>query len=180
MSGSRVKAAAIEAVQLVPILVFAARFVVTGELDLAAAHAQFLVATAIAVPLKIALVATRQPLNPILLGVDAWLVMGTVGFELGVQPVAVAFDLFGPASLFFAIALIGVLLAPLPAGFIGGAPPTNPAAHRRASLVLTGLAVLALAWSVWLRDDIRLGGGVPFIALNVARRVMMRRLSRRS
>jgi hypothetical protein len=48
----------------------------------------------------------------------------------------------------------------------------------RASSGLLALAGVALAWSWVLRSNIRLDGGLPFIVLNVARRVIIARALR--
>jgi hypothetical protein len=42
-------------------------------------------------------------------------------------------------------------------------------------LRLLGLTLVIVAWAWFFRHDIRVGGGLPFIVLNVARRVMGRR-----
>jgi hypothetical protein len=62
-------------------------------------------------------------------------------------------------------------------GFIGARHP-DAGWVRRSSLILLALAFVALGCSWALRHDIRLGGGLPFIALNVARRAIVRRRTR--
>lgn len=168
---------AAELLQLLPILVFAARFVVAGELDLAEAHGQFLAAAALAVPLKLGLIAARWPLNPILLGVDLWLVLGVVAFELPLPSLGAAYDALGPCSLFLAIAAVGLFGLPTRTGLLGPPVPEDVQATRRARLLLLLLGLGALLWSWYFRDDIRIGGGLPFIALNISRRALKRRLA---
>ncbi|HEX6764015.1 MAG TPA: hypothetical protein VF103_01030 [Polyangiaceae bacterium] len=46
---------------------------------------------------------------------------------------------------------------------------------RRASMALLAVTGLVAAWAFWFRANVRLGGGLPFIVLNVTRRVMIRR-----
>ena len=46
---------------------------------------------------------------------------------------------------------------------------------RRASAALLALTALAGAWAFWFRTDVRVGGGLPFIVVNVVRRIMIRR-----
>jgi hypothetical protein len=77
--------------------------------------------------------------------------------------------------LFVVIGVVGLVATfTSKAGFIG-CRSSDVAWVRRTSFVLLALAVAAAAWAFRFRADIRLGGGLPFIVLNVARRVLIRR-----
>ena len=66
-------------------------------------------------------------------------------------------------------------------GFLLGALLTIPISAvivlRKHLLKLLGLTVVILCWAWMFRHDIRLGGGLPFIVLNLGRRVLGRRAS---
>jgi hypothetical protein len=66
-----------------------------------------------------------------------------------------------------------------PQGFIGYRDQDRPRVVRT-SLGLLALAGCATVWSWAFRHDIRIGGGLPFIVLNVARRVIILRASKRA
>lgn len=164
-----------ELVQLVPAIVLASSFIVGGQVDLARAAPLFAVAAALTVPISGWVVARGHVLNPILLGTALWLWVGAVAFHAPLPAIAAtvadtqAFGLFVGA---FAVGLVATAL--LPTGYIG-ARHGDARWVRRASLGLLGLTVGILAWSWLFRHDVRLGGGLPFIVLNVARRVTIAR-----
>jgi len=168
---SRARNVALEAVQFVPLLSFAAPFVLAGEVDLSAAGGSFVIGAMLAVAVSGALHWRGVAQNPILLGVNAWLLVGAVAFA-AVQPLADWIAEVQAASMFVGILGVGVAMAALaPGGFMG-----DPRAPRRLSWVLVVLAAACLGWS-FVYPDIRVGGALPFIALNVIRRVMLRRLA---
>lgn len=164
-----------EAIQLIPILTLAFPFIVTGEVDLSAATSGFVVASALAVLCSIKVRLHRHPLNPILLGTNLWLALGALAFGLDVDSLRAWFGETQAFGLFAAVLGVGIVTLRTPTGFVGGRSPDRPAVQR-ASVILLGLAVLAVLWAWIFRDDIRVGGGLPFIALNVARRVLLRRM----
>ena len=169
----------LELVQLVPVVTLALPFIVTGKTDLSHAGTSLLVAASLTVPVTGLVVWRKGILNPILIGTALWLWVGAVAFQ---WPVASLVAFLGEAQgfgLFLGVAVVGVAATFVsPEGFIGARHP-DAGWVRRSSLILLGLALVALACSWALRHDIRLGGGLPFIALNVARRVIVRRGSRR-
>jgi hypothetical protein len=165
-----------EAVQLVPVLVLAFPIVSSGQVHLPSLGTAFTVAAALALPVGVAVTRAGHTLNPIVLGTYLWLVLGAVGFGLGVPPLAdllAAWQGFALFAVVFAV-LLGALTRPT--GAIGARG--EPATIRRVSLGLLGLSLLAVGWAWVFRDDVRLGGGLPFIVLNVARRVAIARGSR--
>jgi hypothetical protein len=161
-----------ELLQLVPIICLALPFIVKGEVNLGQAGTGFLVATSLAIPISIFVVLRGYLLNPILIGTHLWLALGAVafGFEIpGLVRWLAETQAFG---LFLAATVVGAAMTLFHRyGFV--ATRSEDAAWvRRASLVLLGLSVVVLGWAWLFRHDVRLGGGLPFIVLNVVRRVL--------
>ena len=121
---------------------------------------------------------SRALLNPILVGANLWLWLGALAFALEVQPLVAwlaetqAFGLFVGA---LAVGLVTTFRSP--SGYVA-CPSADPGWTRRASYLLLALTAAVVVWSWLFRHDVRLGGGLPFIVLNVARRVMGRRAPR--
>lgn len=158
-----------------PIIVFAVRFIVAGEVDLALAGGQLLVAAVLAVVLKAVLVWRRAVLNPLLLGVDLWLVVGAIGFNVPVPPIMDRMVVLGATSLFIAMGAVAAVMSFASRGGALGPDDLDRVFVQRASGVVVGLCVVAVWWSLWWSGDLRVGGGIPFIVVNVARRLLMRR-----
>lgn len=172
MSGVAPAAAWLELVQLVPIVTLALPFMVAGRIDLASTGSRMLVAALLTLPISGLVLWKKGILNPILLGTGLWLWVSAVTFLLPATGLLAWLAEAQAAGLFTGVVAVGVATTLFsPQGFIGVRHP-DPSAVRRASLILLGLALLALGCSWLLRDDIRAGGGLPFIALNVARRVL--------
>ncbi|HEY6728350.1 MAG TPA: hypothetical protein VI197_30275 [Polyangiaceae bacterium] len=167
-----------ELLQLVPVVTLAFPFIVHGSVDLSRAASGFLVGAALAVPIGLVVRRARQPLNPILVGTALWLWVGALGFNLPLPGLAAwltstqAFGLFVAAFGAGAVATLSSSLGFLACRGVEGA------LARRYSFVLLALSSAAMVWSWIFRHDVRLGGGLPFIALNVARRVLCRHASR--
>lgn len=164
-----------ELVQLVPVVTLASSFLVSGEVDLSRAGPLFAVAALLAVPVHGVVAWRGHANNPILLGAALWLWVGAVGFALGVGPLTAALAEARGAALFSAALVVGIpLAAASPRGYIG-ARSDDAAWVRRASLSLLALTAAALLWSWMFRADLRLGSGLPFIVLNLARRAAIAR-----
>jgi len=162
-----------ELVQLLPVVSLALPFVVSGSVDLRRATQGFLWAALLSLPIMGVLLGKRYLLNPILVGTNLWLWLGAAAFNLKWGLLSAWLSELQAAGLFAAVLLVGLLaIFIVPAGFIGS-PSPNRSWVRRASWLLLALTVLAFAWAYTLRDNIRLGGGLPFIVLNVVRRVLM-------
>jgi len=171
---SRAKAALIEVAQFIPIISFALPFIVAGEVDLSTAGTSFYVAAAVAVAVIGGLTAKGVQQNPILVGSGVWLILGALGFA-AVYPLEALISQTQAASLFAVILAVGVgFTATARGGFIG-MPEAEPAIVRMGSIIMIVLAAAALGWA-FVAQDIRLGGGLPFILLNVIRRVLSRQL----
>jgi hypothetical protein len=164
-----------ELIQLVPVVSLALPFIIAGRVDLSQAGWGFLVGALLTIPISAAVVVKGKLLNPILVGTGLWLGLGAIAFQIPVAPLAdwlVQTQAFG---LFFAALLVGVVATLFfPQGYIA-CSSTDLRWIRRASLGLLAFTVVAVAWSWVFRANVRLGGGLPFIALNVTRRIIARR-----
>ncbi len=176
---SRARAITAEVIQFAPILTLASSFVVSGAVDLERAATLFVVAAVEAVAVTVAVLALRGRLNPVLLGTNLWLILGAVGFGLPVGPLAELLGRFQAAGLFACALLVGVALTGAsPTGYVGVELSSRRAVLAGSAIMLL-LTAAALAWSLVFVDNVRLGGGLPFILLNVSRRVLGRQLVRR-
>ena len=175
LSRSVSNAAWAEVIQLLPIISLALPFIVTGSVDVSQAGWGFVLGAALTIPITTIVLIRGQLLNPILAGTALWLWLGAVAFQLDVEGLRswlISTQAFG---LFVASLLVGVVMTfTARHGFIACLGSSTDWT-RRASLQLLAVNVAIVAWAWWFHEDIRLGGGLPFIALNVTRRVMMRR-----
>jgi len=163
----------LELVQLVPVVSLALPFIVTGDVDLSRAGTGLLVAALLTLPVTGLVRWKRGVQNPILVGTALWLWVGAAAFNLpleGLKALLIEAQGFG---LFVGVVVVGAVATfASPTGLVGCRHP-DPGFVRRSSLVLLALAAVALGWSWLFRHNIRLGGGLPFIVLNVVRRVMV-------
>ena len=165
----------LELVQLVPVVSFALPFIVQGDVELARAAPGFLIGAGLFVLVSSLVLYLKAVLNPILVGTGSWLVLGALAFNVPIESLAASLSATRAFTLFVAIGVVGLIATfTSKAGFIG-CRSDDEAWVRRTSFVLLALAVAAAAWAFRFRADIRLGGGLPFIVLNVARRVVIRR-----
>jgi hypothetical protein len=164
-----------ELVQLVPVISLAFPFIAAGRVDLAQAGWGFLLGALLTVPVSALVLARGKLLNPILMGTALWLWLGAIAFQVPVPPLAgwlVRTQAFG---LFVAAFLVGLIATFwFPQGYIARAS-SDPHWIRRASLGLLAFTGAVVVWAWLWRGNIRLGGGLPFIALNVTRRIVARR-----
>ena len=165
----------VEVVQFIPVLTLAAGFVISGEIDLAVAGPRFAAAAVLAVLIVGALAAKKVQQNAFLVGADLWLLVGAVAFNVPVEPLKALLVQIGGGGLFLGalVAGIGYTLA-RPEGYLG----VDCKQTRALSAVLVVLTALAAAWAMSRPEDIRLGAALPFIGINVLRRVMGRVASR--
>lgn len=167
-----------ELVQLVPVVSLALPFILAGKVDLAQAGVGLVVGAMLTLPVTGLVLWKNGVLNPILLGTALWLWAGAGAFSLPVPPLRDALVAAQGFGLFVGVLAVAVpALAFSPEGFIGCRSP-DARFVQRASLALFALALVVLGWSWAFRADIRLGGGLPFIVLNVARRAIIRRAPR--
>lgn len=164
-----------ELVQLIPVISLAFPFIVAGKVDLGRAGVGFLIGALLTLPISAAVVLRKHLLNPILVGTGLWLWLGCAAFYLPAPALQAwlvdtqAFGLFAAALL---AALATMVLSPW--GYIAYRS-ADPRWNRKASLVLLAFTLVVVGWAWLFRHDIRVGGGLPFIVLNVTRRVMARK-----
>lgn len=163
-----------ELIQLVPVISLAFPFILAGQVDLGRAGPAFLLAAVLAIVVSAVVVLRKHLLNPILVGTGAWLWAGALAHYLPIPALwswLVATQAFG---LFAAALLAGAITTLVsPWGYLAYRSE-SPSWNRKASLALLALTALAVAWAWSFRQDIRLGGGLPFIVLNVVRRLLGR------
>ena len=144
-------------------------------MDLAAAGSMFWIAAALTVPVALLVRIRGHRANPILIGTGLWLWIGAVAFWVPIEALTALYARIQAAGLFICALGVGIVATlASDAGYIG-CPHPDRAWVRRTSLALLGLTVGVVAWSLWMRHDVRLGGGLPFIVLNVARRIAIAR-----
>lgn len=164
-----------ELIQLIPIVSLALPFIVSGKVELSRAGSGLVVGALLTIPVCAVVLLKKASLNPILLGTGLWLWAGATAFGVPLPEVRAALVEAQAFGLFAFVVATGLgTLGFSPEGFIGCRHP-DPRFVRQASLGLLALALLALAWSWFFRHDIRVGGGLPFIVLNVARRAVILR-----
>jgi len=164
-----------EIVQLVPIISLALPFIAAGKVDLGRAGLGFVIGALLTIPIATLVVLRKHLLNPILVGAGLWLWLGAIAFTVPVAPILewlVQTQAFG----LFVAALVTGLAATLvlPQGYVA-CQSNDPRWIKKASFGLLGLTMVVLCWAWLFRHDVRLGGGLPFIVLNVGRRVLCRR-----
>lgn len=168
-----------ELIQLIPIVSLALPFILSGKVDLSRAGTGLVVGALLTLPISAAVLAKKASLNPILVGTGLWLWAGAVAFAVPLPALRAALVEAQGFGLFACVVLTGIVtLALSPQGFIGCQHP-DAGFVRKASLALLALALVALGWSWLFRHDIRAGGGLPFIVLNVVRRVVILRAPER-
>ncbi|MBN1757549.1 MAG: hypothetical protein JW863_04490 [Chitinispirillaceae bacterium] len=169
------KAFLFEVVQFIPVITLASSFIVTGGVDLSRAATLFVLSGIGAFVITAALIIGKVPLNPVLLGTKIWLCAGALSFGVPVTALAGVLAKAQAAGLFACVLGVSVPLTIFsPTGFIGMSYP-EPKTVRKLSLLLMVAAAIVFVWSIIMVDNIRLGGGLPFILLNVTRRMIMRR-----
>jgi hypothetical protein len=164
-----------EVVQFIPVLTLAAGFVIAGEIDLSVAAARFTVAAILALIIVGGLAWRQVRQNPFLVGADLWLIVGAVSFNLPIEPIKAAMVQAGGGGIFLGALAVGLLYTlARPEGYLG----VESRHTRLLSAVLLVLTAAGAAWAMAHPDSIRLGAALPFIGVNVLRRVMGRLAAR--
>jgi hypothetical protein len=167
-----------ELIQLIPIISFALPFIIRGGVDLGRANQGFLVAALLTLPVSAVVLRNRYLLNPILIGTGVWLWLGAIAFNGHIELLRALLLQTQGFGLFLAVFACGVVTTLcLPSGYIGCRHP-DVGWVKRASLSLLALSGGAVVWAYYMRTNIRLGGGIPFVVLNVVRRVVIVRTGR--
>ncbi len=160
-----------ELVQLIPVIALAFPVVTSGRVDLPSMTQAFPAAGGLAIAVTLGVLAAGKRLNPILVGTDLWLLLGAIGFGLGVSPIADLWAAWQGFALFaLVVPTLGVAMA-TPPGAIGADGPRDWVRSR--SIAVLSLSILALGWAWAFRHDVRLGGGLPFVVVNVTRRALV-------
>ncbi len=170
----------LELIQLVPVVSLALPFIASGEIDLSRAGTGMLIAALLTLPIGALVQWLGGVQNPILLGTALWLWLGAAAFNLPLPELETVLVEAQGVGLFAGVLVVGIATTWLsPHGFIG-CRHEDARFVRRSSLVLLALAAVALGWSFAFRHNVRLGGGLPFIVLNVVRRAIVVRATRKS
>ncbi len=164
-----------ELLQLVPIVSLALPIILAGKIDFARAGTALLVAALLTIPVSAFVLLRRAVLNPILIGTALWLWVAAIAFELGAPGLVAALSEAQAAGLFAGVVAVGFVATLIsPQGFVGTIHPDR-AWIRQTSLMLLGLAIAITAWAWMFRHNVRLGGGLPFLVLNIVRRRLILR-----
>jgi len=167
-----------EAVQFAPVITLASSFLLAGSVDLEKAGTLFVISGVGAVVITALLACKRVLLNPVLLGTNLWLVIGAFAFGFSIPSLSRITAQMAASGLFGCVFVLGAVMTfSLRTGFVGMDIPDRGAVIRL-SLILLAFTGIALILSWVFRDNIRLGGGLPFILLNIIRRMMIRRYSK--
>jgi hypothetical protein len=110
--------------------------------------------------------------NPILVGAGLWLWLGASAFQLRLESLQAVLADTQAVGMFVAATGVGVVTTVLsPHGYVG-CRTADARWLRRASLGLLALTAGLAGFSWLFRHDVRLGGGAPFIVLNLVRRLL--------
>ena len=117
------------------------------------------------------------PANRLILGANLWLVAGGLAAFLEQWWWLKGYQHLGEASLFIAMAVVGLATTALsPAGFVAAVGPRRPVVL--ASLGLLAAVCLALLAAVHFRGDVKFAAVVPIIALSWLNRLLRRMVPR--
>jgi hypothetical protein len=168
-----------EIVQLVPVVTLALPFIVSGNVDLSEVSGNVLVAALLTIPATGVVMAKGHTLNPIALGTAVWLWLGSAALYLTLEPLrGWLLDAKG-LGLFALVFLTGCAVTlGSDAGFLGYRG-SSARARNRTSAVLLATSAGCVVWAWVFRHDVRIGGGLPFIVLNVLRRRLIARVRAR-
>ena len=167
-----------EAVQFIPVITLASSFLVAGGVDMERAGALFVIAGVEAMVITGVLLFMKVLLNPVLVGTNLWLCAGALAFGIPLDGLAGVLAHLQAGGLYACALLVGIAFtAVLPTGYIGMVHP-DTTTIKRMSIILLILTGMILVWSLVFVDNIRLGGGLPFIIMNITRRIMIRRTLR--
>lgn len=138
--------------------------------------AGFLVGEALAVLEMIVFLSLKLPIHRLLLGVNLYLVVGSMAFTFSLEPLLTLYGNLRESALFGMIAVIGVVSTLFsPKGFIEVAHPDR-ARVRRFSWMLVGVSIVSLTVSFLYRSNVWLAGTLPFVLLLVSRRFLQQRV----
>jgi len=176
--GTRTNPAWVELLQLAPIVSLALPFIIAGTVDLGRARGGFVVGALLFLAVSSFVLARGFVLNPIAVGTGLWLVAGAVAFVVPVPELTAWLAAVQAFALFLAVLAVAVVATLFsPQGYIG-CQSDDRRFLTRASVILLAVTVGAVVWSFAFRHDLRLGGGLPFITVNLVRRALVLRAQR--
>lgn len=121
------------------------------------------------------LLVRAKPANRLILGANTWLIAGAVAAYLELWWWLRLYQQFGEASLFVSMLIVGLASTWLsPSGFVAKLGPTIEV--RRASLLLLGSVLVALAVAMHFRGDVKYAAVLPVIALSWLNRILRLRV----
>jgi hypothetical protein len=162
--------------QYLPLTLFLVSARSTGDYRLA-----FMLGGAAAVVETAAVARWAESMDRFLLAVNLFLAVGGLGFAAGIEPLQQLLGDLRQTAVFVSLVAVGaVTTVASPRGFVNVSPADAPARRiLRASLTMLGLSVGALLWSRANRASFLLSAPVPFLALAVARQLLLRKITRR-
>lgn len=167
-----------ELLQLVPAISLALPFIVAGRVDISQAETGFVVAALLSLAIGVLLRFLGHPQNPIAIGAALWFWLGMLSYALPIEAGIRILSATQAWGLFVTAFIAGVFASLVsPYGYVA-VRSENAAWIRKTSLVLVWIHVGCLIWAWFFRDDVRLGGGLPFVVLNAARRILGMRAPR--
>ena len=116
------------------------------------------------------LVALRVRMNPLLVGVQAWLLIEAFAFLVHFPLLADLLIDLRESSFFLVIIVVGSIYVARSRSLLN-VEDVDAETARRASFVLLGLAVLAFLFSIALRGEEVIAGVIPSVVLFVAQTV---------
>jgi len=131
---------------------------------------RFLAGAGAALVVVALLVALRVRMNPLLVGVQAWLLIEAFAFLVHFPLLVDVLIGLRESSFFLVIVVVGGIYVARSKSLLN-VDDVDAGTARRPSLVLLGLAVLAFLFSIALRGDEVIAGVIPSVVLFVAQSV---------
>ena len=138
---------------------------------------RFLVSAGAALVVVAMLVALRVRMNPLLVGVQVWLVIEAFAFVVDFPLLADVLVALRESAFFLVIVVVAAIYVARSKSLLS-VDDVEPQTARRASLALLGLAGLAFLVSLPLRGDEVVAGVIPSVVLFVAQTVATTRARR--
>ena len=121
------------------------------------------------------LLSRSKPANRLILGANLWLITAAVAAYSEFWWWLQLYQRFGEASLFMSMLAVGLVSTWIsPSGFVAKLGPTSSV--RSASLVLLAAVVVAIAFAVYFRGDVKYAAVLPVIALSWLNRLLRHKL----
>ena len=138
---------------------------------------RFLVGAGAALVVLALLCALRVRMNPLLVGVQTWLLIEASAFLVSFPLLVDVLIGLRESSLFLVIIVVGGIYVARSKSLLN-VDDVEEGVARRASLALLGLAGLAFVFSIALRGDEVIAGVIPSVVLFVAQSIVSARVRR--